>query len=112
MAIMAAETLGIDYDRVRPIVADTASVGYAHLTAGSRVTFATGMVVVDTTKKIIQELCVRAARMWGVEPEGVVWEDGCAKPASTNVGDFKPLSLKEIAAKRAQTGGRSSPRRR
>jgi CO/xanthine dehydrogenase Mo-binding subunit len=105
MAIMAAETLGIDYDRVRPIVADTASVGYAHLTAGSRVTFATGMVVVDTTKKIIQELCARAARMWGVEPEGVVWEDGCAKPASSNVGDFKPLSLREIAAKRAQTGG-------
>src|SRR5207245_5613335 len=28
MAIMAAETLGIDYDQVRPIVADTASVGY------------------------------------------------------------------------------------
>jgi CO/xanthine dehydrogenase Mo-binding subunit len=90
---------------VRPIVADTASVGYAHLTAGSRVTFATGMVVVDTTKKIIQELCARAARMWGVDPEGVVWEDGCAKPASSNVGDFKPLSLREIAVKRAQTGG-------
>jgi CO/xanthine dehydrogenase Mo-binding subunit len=53
MAIMAAETLGIDYDRVRPIVADTASVGYAHLTAGSRVTFATGMVVVDTTNALM-----------------------------------------------------------
>ena len=105
MAIMAAETLGIDYNQVRPIVADTASVGYAHLTGGSRVTFATGMAVVDTTKKIIQELCVRAAKMWDVDPEGVVWEDGCAKPASSNVGDFKPLSLKEIAAKRAQTGG-------
>ena len=105
MAIMAAETLGIDYDLVRPIVADTASVGYAHLTGGSRVTFATGMAVVDTTKKIIDELCVRAAKMWNVDPEGVVWEDGCAKPASSNVGDFKPLSLREIAAKRAQTGG-------
>src|ERR1700726_815308 len=105
MAIMAAETLGIEYDRVRPIVADTASVGYAHLTGGSRVTFATGMAVVDTTKKIIQELCVRAAKMWDVDPDGVVWEDGCAKPASSNVGDFKPLSLSEIAAKRAQTGG-------
>ena len=93
MAIMAAETLGIDYDLVRPIVADTASVGYAHLTGGSRVTFATGMAVVDTTKKIIQELCVRAAKMWNVDPEGVVWEDGCAKPASSNVGDFKPLTL-------------------
>jgi len=105
MAIMAAETLGIDYDRVRAIVADTASVGYTHVTGGSRVTFATGMAVVDTTKKIIQELCVRAAKMWDVDPEGVVWEDGCAKPASSNVGDFKPLSLREIAAKRAQTGG-------
>jgi CO/xanthine dehydrogenase Mo-binding subunit len=105
MAIMAAETLGIDYDKVRPIVADTASVGYAHLTGGSRVTFATGLAVVDTTKQIIKELCVRAAKMWGVDPDGVVWEDGCAKPASSNVGEFKPLSLKEIAAKRAQTGG-------
>src|SRR5436190_16337999 len=43
--------------------------------------------------------------MWGVEPDGVVWEDGCAKPASSNVGNFQPLSLREIAAKRAQTGG-------
>lgn len=105
MAIMAAETLGIDYDQVRPIVADTASVGYAHLTGGSRVTFATGMAVVDSTKKIIQELCIRAAKMWNVDPDGVVWEDGCAKPASSNVGDFAPLSIREIAAKRAQTGG-------
>ena len=105
MAIMAAETLGVDYSQVRAIVADTASVGYAHLTGGSRVTFATGMAVVDTTKKIIQELCVRAAKMWDVDPEGVVWEDGHARPASSNVGDFAPLSLKEIAAKRAQTGG-------
>jgi hypothetical protein len=38
------------------------------------------MAVVDTTKKIIQELCIRAAKMWDVDPEGVVWEDGCAKP--------------------------------
>ena len=49
--------------------------------------------------------------MWDVDPEAVVWEDGCAKPASSNVGNFKPLSLREIAAKRAQAG-RSSPRRR
>jgi len=105
MAIMAAETLGIDYDLVRPIIADTASVGYTHVTGGSRVTFATGAAVVDTTKKIIQELCVRAAKMWNVDPEGVVWEDGCAKPASSNVGEFKPLTLKEIAAKSPTTGG-------
>jgi len=105
MALMAAETFGVDYNQVRAIVADTASVGYTHVTGGSRVTFATGMAVVETTKKVIQELCVRAAKMWDVDPDGVVWEDGCAKPASSNVGDFEPLTIKQIAAKRGQTGG-------
>ena len=105
MAIMAAETLGVDYDKVRPIVADTASIGYTHVTGGSRVTFASGMAVVDATKKVIADLCLRAAKMWKVDPEGVVWENGYARPASSNVGDFKPLSLKEIAAARATTGG-------
>ena len=79
MAIMAAETLGVDYDKVRPIVADTASIGYTHVTGGSRVTFATGMAVVDATKKVIDELCARAAMIWKVDPEGVVWEDGHAR---------------------------------
>ncbi len=105
MAIMAAETLGVDYDQVRPIVADTASVGYTHLTGGSRVTFATGIAVVEATKIVIQDMCKRAAKTWGVDPEAVVWENGHAKPASSNVGDFKPMSIKEIAGKRAQTGG-------
>src|SRR5436190_1125906 len=105
MAIMAAETLGVDYDQVRPIVADTASVGYTHVTGGSRVTFATGMAVVDATKIVIADMCKRAAKTWGVDPEGVVWENGHAKPASSNVGDFKPMSIKEIAAKRGSTGG-------
>ncbi|MEJ0077215.1 MAG: xanthine dehydrogenase family protein molybdopterin-binding subunit [Alphaproteobacteria bacterium] len=105
MAIMAAETLGVDYDQVRPIVADTASVGYTHVTGGSRVTFATGMAVVDATKIVIADMCKRAAKKWGVDPEGVVWENGHARPASSNVGDFKPMSIKEIAATRGSTGG-------
>ncbi len=105
MAIMAAETLGVDYDQVKAIVADTGSVGYTHVTGGSRVTFATGTAVVDATKNVIKSLCKRAAMIWDVDPEGVVWDDGYAKPASSNVGDFKPLSLKEIAGKSAATGG-------
>jgi CO/xanthine dehydrogenase Mo-binding subunit len=105
MALMAAETFGVDYKQVRAIVADTASVGYTHVTGGSRVTFATGMAVVDASKKLVDELRARAAMIWGVDPEGVVWEDGCAKPASSNVGDFPPMPLKEIAAKAALTGG-------
>ncbi|MGH7153445.1 MAG: xanthine dehydrogenase family protein molybdopterin-binding subunit, partial [Acetobacteraceae bacterium] len=105
MALMAAETLGVDYNQVRAIVADTGSIGYTHVTGGSRVTFASGIAVVDATKDVIKSLCKRAAMIWDVDPEAVVWEDGRAKPAGSNVGDFKPLSLKDIAAKAAQTGG-------
>ena len=105
MAIMAAETLGVDYNTVRAIVADTASVGYTHVTGGSRVTFATGTAVVNASKTVVKELCKRAALIWGVDEEGVVWEDGYAKPAGSNVGDFKPLSLVELAAKAGATGG-------
>ncbi|MGH7061397.1 MAG: xanthine dehydrogenase family protein molybdopterin-binding subunit, partial [Stellaceae bacterium] len=105
MAIMAAETFGVDYKQVRAIVADTASVGYTHVTGGSRVTFATGTAVVNAAKKAIDDLRARAAMIWDVPVDGVVWEEGCARPASSNVGDFKPMSLKEIAGKAAQTGG-------
>jgi CO/xanthine dehydrogenase Mo-binding subunit len=105
MALMAAETLGVPYEAVRSTVADTASIGYNHVTGGSRVTFATGMVVVEACNKIIDELRLRAALMWDVDVTGVVWEDGCAKPLDSSVGDFEPLSLKAIAAKRSVTGG-------
>ena len=76
MAIMAAETLGVDYNQVRAIVADTGSVGYTHVTGGSRVTFATGTAVVNATKTVVKDLCQRAALIWDVDPDGVIWEDG------------------------------------
>jgi CO/xanthine dehydrogenase Mo-binding subunit len=73
------------------------------VTGGSRVTFAIGMGVVEASKKVVDELRGRAAMIWDVE--GVVWEDGHAKPASSNVGDFQPMSFKELAAKKALTDG-------
>ena len=105
MALMAAETLGVDYNQVRAIVADTASVGYTHVTGGSRVTFATGTAVVDATKSVIKDLCKRAALIWDIDPEAVEWKDGKAWPAGSNAGGFDPLSLKDLAGKAAQTGG-------
>ena len=105
MALMAAETLGIDYDDIRATVSDTTSVQYTHVTGGSRVTFATGMAVVQGCEKTIDELRKRAAMIWDVDVEGVIWEDGHAKPAGSNVGEFEPLSLKAIAAQSTATGG-------
>jgi len=105
MAIMAAETLGIDYNLIQSKVVGTEAVPYCHVTGGSRVTFATGLAVIDACNKVIADMRRRAALIWDVDVEGVVWEDGQAKPASSNVGDFEPLSLKEIAAKFSATGG-------
>ena len=105
MALMAAETLGVDYELIQSSVVDTETVPYCHVTGGSRVTYATGLAVINACEQIIDDLRARAALIWDVDADAVVWEDGRAKPASSNVGDFEPLSLKEIAAKYSATGG-------
>ena len=105
MAIMAAEVLGIDVAKVRPIVADTSSIGYSFLTGGSRVTFASGMAVVEAAKQVVDEMRGRAAKIWDIPVDAVVWDNGVARPASSNAGDFEPMSLAEIAAGSAATGG-------
>ncbi|MCC7273379.1 MAG: xanthine dehydrogenase family protein molybdopterin-binding subunit [Alphaproteobacteria bacterium] len=105
LAMMAAEELGVDYEKVRPVIADTSSIGFNFVTGGSRVTFATGLAVVNAVKEVVRELKIRAAKIWEVEPEAVVWENGMAKPASTNVGEFEPLSLSQLAAMAGKTGG-------
>jgi CO/xanthine dehydrogenase Mo-binding subunit len=105
MALMAAETLGIAYESVRPVIADTNSVGYTQATGGSRVTFATGMTVINACNKVIEEMCTRVAKLWKVDRADVIWEDGHARPAGKRAGEFEPLSFKAIAAKRTATGG-------
>jgi CO/xanthine dehydrogenase Mo-binding subunit len=103
--MMAAEVLGIAYEQVRPIVADTSSTGYCFLTGGSRVTFATGMAVTQAAEKVVVELKKRAAMIWDISPDAVDWKDGKAYPAGPNAGSFEPLSLPEIALKAGRTGG-------
>jgi CO/xanthine dehydrogenase Mo-binding subunit len=105
MAIMAAETLGIPVENVRPVVPDTASIGYSMLTGGSRTTFAVGMAVVQAAEKVVAELKKRAAKIWDTAPEHVVWKDGkafCVDPAKA---DTAPLTLKGLAGQSARTGG-------
>jgi CO/xanthine dehydrogenase Mo-binding subunit len=105
MALMAAETLGIDYDKVRPIIADTNSVGYTQATGGSRVTYATGRAVIDACQNVITQMRARAAKIWKIDPDDVIWEDGHARPAGARAGEFEPVSFKDIASTRTATGG-------
>ena len=105
MAMMAAETLGLPLARVRPVVADTASIGFSMLTGGSRVTFATGMAVVRAAEQLVTELRTRAARSWDVPVEKVAWQDGAAVCRDQAKGLGKRLTLAALAAQSAWSGG-------
>jgi len=105
MAMMAAEVLGVAVEHVRPVVADTASIGSSMLTGGSRTTFATGMAVIQATEKIVAELKRRAALIWDVPGEQVTWKDGAAHCADPAKEGAKPLTLKGLAGQSARTGG-------
>lgn len=105
IANVCAELLGIDYKRVSVLIGDTATVGFSNLTGGSRVLFASSIVVTQSTEKVITTLRERAAKTWGIDPDAVTWEGGAARPAGHNAGKFEPLTLQELAAKAPQMGG-------
>src|SRR6266699_2153115 len=105
MAMMVAEVLGVSFEKVRPVVGDTTSIGFSASTGGSRVTFAGGMAVTQAAEKVVVELKKRAAVIWDISPEAVEWKDGKVYPAGPNAGSFEPLSLAEIAGKSGRTGG-------
>jgi CO/xanthine dehydrogenase Mo-binding subunit len=105
IANICAELLGIDYKRVSVIIGDTQTVGFSNLTGGSRVLFASSIVVTQSTETIINTLRQRAAKIWDIDPDAVKWENGAAHPVSPNAGQFEPLTLKELAEKAPSQGG-------
>ncbi|MBL6854798.1 MAG: xanthine dehydrogenase family protein molybdopterin-binding subunit [Rhodobacteraceae bacterium] len=105
MCQFAAEELGIDYDKVRTTIADTATLGYNEVSHGSRVTYASGLATIKAARDAVKKLCARAANKWGIDEEAVIWEDGFAKPSGPNAGNFDPMPLAEITKNMGKTGG-------
>ncbi|MEO9575609.1 MAG: xanthine dehydrogenase family protein molybdopterin-binding subunit [Tateyamaria sp.] len=105
LSLIAAEELGIPYAHVKVIVADTSSLGYNDMTDGSRGTFSSSMATISAARNAITVIRERAALMWEIPVEDVVWEDGTAKAVGDKHGNRAPLSLKEIAAEAGNTGG-------
>ena len=105
VSMMAAETLGIPLERIRPIIGDTNALGYTFVTGGSRVTYSSGMAAVQAAEDVIGQVRARAARLWDIPEEAVEWKDGEVAPAGANAGDFEPMSLEDIARISGKTGG-------
>jgi CO/xanthine dehydrogenase Mo-binding subunit len=94
LAMQLAETLGIAFEDVKPTVVDTDSVGTNDVTAGSRVTFASGMAVHEAGKNLIKELTARLAPTWQTTPEEITFEDGVFKNADgSKSGTFKEIAV-------------------
>ena len=105
LSLVAAEELGIAYEQVKAVVADTASLGYNDMTDGSRGTFSSSMATISAARNAIKVLRERAAQMWDIPVDDVVWEKGHAIAKGEKHGNLAPLSLKEIAAAAGKTGG-------
>jgi CO/xanthine dehydrogenase Mo-binding subunit len=102
MAMVAAEVLGMSAEDVRPIVADTDSIGHTDVTGGSRTSFATGLAVYQAAQDAVRQLKERAAKLWEKKPEEVEFNLGRLSAVGNGV---PPMTLKEIAPRLARTGG-------
>ncbi|RWE68870.1 xanthine dehydrogenase family protein molybdopterin-binding subunit [Mesorhizobium sp.] len=105
LSLVAAEELGIAYEQVKAVVADTSSLGYNDMTDGSRGTFSSSMATISAARNTIKILRERAAQMWDIPVDDVVWEKGHAIAKGEKYGNLAALSLKEIAASSGKTGG-------
>jgi CO/xanthine dehydrogenase Mo-binding subunit len=105
LSLIAAEELGIAYERVKCTVADTASLGHNDTTEGSRGTFSSGMATIFAARNAIQVLKERAAKTWDIDVADVEWRNGRAVALRAEHGNLSELTLEELAAKSPQTGG-------
>jgi CO/xanthine dehydrogenase Mo-binding subunit len=102
MAMIAAETLGLTAQDVRPTVGDTEAIGHTDVTAGSRVTFATGYAVHEACQDALRQMDGRVAKLWDCQPADVSFREGAFHHAG---GKQPPLTVKQLAPKLTRTGG-------
>ncbi len=106
MQLMAAETLQLPLDDVKPLVGDTDVLAYSGATGGSRTTFATGMATIQAAEDIVRQFKERAASTWNVTPEQVEYANGTV----TNTAGDDSMTVAEICAGADRTGGHISGR--
>src|SRR5262249_34197725 len=64
LSAVAADELGIPYDKVRPIIGDTGSLGFNFLTRGSPAAVSGSLAVLWAAPHVQTDLCARACKLW------------------------------------------------
>ncbi len=102
IAQQTAETLGLEYEDVKPTVVDTDSIGFTFITGGSRTSFATGWAAIEAAEDVKAQLIARAATIWDTPADDVEYADGVIQHKSD---PELRMTFKELARRLAATGG-------
>ncbi len=99
LAMQLAETLGLRYEDIKPMMGDTHTLAFNDATGGSRSTYGSGMAAHALGLKIIDEMKKRAAELWDVKADAVE-----VNGAVYAHGEHR-ATFKELAGKLDDTGG-------
>ncbi|MCH8190850.1 MAG: molybdopterin-dependent oxidoreductase [Chloroflexi bacterium] len=100
LAQMAAAELGVAYDRIRVSAADTASTPVAPITAGSTVTFSSGLAVRQAASELKSRVIEAAAGMLELEPHQLELIDGSV---TTRAAPRRAIDLAEVAQRTVES---------
>ena len=98
---IAAETLGVPYERVRLVRADTTLTTDAGATSASRQTYISGRAVYEAARDVKRALTERAAAIFKIPANLVICENGSFFPQHR---EFQKISLDEVVRKSLKPG--------
>jgi len=105
-AAIAAATFGLEPEKVRVVLADTASGPYAGASGGSKVTYTVGTAVLRAAAAAREKLLAAASEELEIAPDDLEVVDGVVRAAGA---PDRSITVAEIASKALRFGGRYEP---
>ena len=105
-ALLAAETFGVEPDRIRVVFGDTDTAPYAGATGGSKVTYTTGAAVVKAAAEARRQAFAIAAEEFEADPDDLEIVDGRVQVKGS---PRSSIPLSDLASKTMQFGGIYAP---
>jgi CO/xanthine dehydrogenase Mo-binding subunit len=105
-AAIAAATFGLEPEKVRVVLADTASGPYAGASGGSKVTYTVGTAVLRAAAAAREKLLAAASEELEIAPDDLEVVDGVVRAVGA---PDRSITVAEIASKALRFGGRYEP---
>ena len=105
-AMLAADAFGLPPDRVRVVIADTASGPYSGASGGSKVMYSVGPAVQRAAEGARAKLLAAASQELEIAPDDLEVVDGVVRAIGA---PDRSITVEEIAGKALRFGGRYEP---